>query len=473
MSDPISGRGELEQVLDLAAREARAYLDGLEAEPVQPPGSEATVEALDSPLPETGDGAIEPLRELARLGSETATRSSGPRFFHFVIGGTTPAALGADWLASAFDQNVGAWVASPLGSRLEAIALDWLRQLFELPEEFRGVLVTGGTMANFVCLAAARDWCSARLGDSAAERGLAAIPQIPVLSSGYVHASAVKSLALLGVGKANVRRLGRDPAGRLDLDALDAELAALDGRPAIVIASAGEVNAGDFDPIADMAELAERRGAWLHVDGAFGLFARLSPRTAQLTAGVERASSASSDGHKWLNVPHDCGFAFVRERDWIRDSYAESADYLPPVDGPHPNFAYRAPEGSRRARALAVWATLRAYGREGYRQMVERHLDLAQYLARRIDREPKFERLAEVPLNIVCFRLRPPGVAEELLDELNRALGEALLEDGRVFAGTTLFEGKVAFRPAIVNWQTRESDVDLLVDVLLELSDRL
>jgi glutamate/tyrosine decarboxylase-like PLP-dependent enzyme len=473
MSDPLAGREEQERALELAAGEARAYLARLERDPVQPAGSEAALDEIEPPLPETGEGALPALRELAGLAAGTATRSSGPRFFHFVIGGTTPAALAADWLTSAFDQNAAAWVASPLGTRLEVIATDWLRQLFELPDDFRGVLVTGGTMANFVALAAARDWCAARSGGSAADGGLASLPQIPVLTSGYVHASAMKSLALLGIGRSAVRTLTRDAAGRLDLDALAAELESLDGGPAILIANAGEVNAGDFDPIEPMAELAERHGAWLHVDGAFGLFARLSPRTAALAAGVERANSASADGHKWLNVPHDCGFAFIRERDWLRDSYTEGADYLPPPDDPRPAFGYSAPEGSRRARALCVWATLRAYGRDGYRQMVERHLDVAQHLARRIDREPDFERLAEVPLNIVCFRWRPPDEPEERLDELNRALGEALLRDGRVFAGTTLFEGKVAFRPAIVNWRTQEADVDVLIDVLGELSRRL
>jgi glutamate/tyrosine decarboxylase-like PLP-dependent enzyme len=181
----------------------------------------------------------------------------------------------------------------------------------------------------------------------------------------------------------------------------------------------------------------------------------------------------SSDGHKWLNVPHDCGFAFVRQDRWRRDSFAESADYLPSLDDPRPTLAYSTPEGSRRARGLVVWATLRAYGSEGYRAIVERHLDLARHLAQRIDAEPAFERLAEVPLNIVCFRWRPPGVPEEQLDALNKRLGQALLDDGRVHAGTTLFEGKLAFRPAIVNWQTREEDVDMLVDVLTELGERL
>jgi glutamate/tyrosine decarboxylase-like PLP-dependent enzyme len=209
------------------------------------------------------------------------------------------------------------------------------------------------------------------------------------------------------------------------------------------------------------------------VDGAFGLFARVSPRTEALASGAERASSVSADGHKWLNVPHDCGFAFIREDRWRREAFAEHADYLPPIDSPRPVFAYHAPEGSRRARAFAVWATLRAYGAEGYRAMVERHLDVTAHLVERIDAEPAFERLGDAPLNIVCFRWRPPGVPDAELDDLNSRLGEALLDDGRVFAGTTLFEGRVAFRPAIVNWQTRAEDVDVLVDVLLELGERL
>ena len=463
-------RAELEEALELAAAEAGAFLAGIDDDPVQPPGSEDNAAALGGDLPEDGDGAIASLTELARLGRDAATRSAGPRFFHFVIGGTTPAALAADWLTSSFDQNTGAWAASPLGSRLESVCLEWLRDLFELPSDFGGVLVTGGTMANFACLAVARDWCAERQDKAGARSGLANLPQIPVFSSGYIHASAMKSLALLGIGTDNVRQLTGDAAGRLDLDALSRALGELDGAPAILIANAGEVNAGDFDPIAAMADLAEANGAWLHVDGAFGLFARVSPKSAHLAAGTERAHSVSSDGHKWLNVPHDCGFAFVREPQRLATTFAEVAAYLPSPDDPRPSWGFMGPEGSRRARAFAIWATLRAYGRSGYREMVERHLGLAQRLARRIDGEPQFERLAEVPLNIVCFRWRPAGASEDELDRLNRELGDALLRDGRVFAGTTLFEGKVAFRPAIVNWRTREKDVDALVAVLLELT---
>jgi len=218
-----------------------------------------------------------------------------------------------------------------------------------------------------------------------------------------------------------------------------------------------------------MADLASEHGAWLHVDGAFGLFARIAPSASELTAGIERADSVIADGHKWLNVPYDCGFAFVREPERLARTFNVGAPYLPSPDDPRPNPGFLTPENSRRARAFAVWATLRAYGRTGYREMVERHLRLARHLAERIDASAQLERLADVKLNIVCFRARPDGIAEDELDALNGELGEALLRDGRVFAGTTNYEGKVAFRPAIVNWRTQEQDVDLLVDVLLEL----
>jgi glutamate/tyrosine decarboxylase-like PLP-dependent enzyme len=473
MADPGEQRAELHDALEVAAAEARAFLARLDDDPVQPAGSEDAAVALGGVLPEDGEGAPAAVGELAAMGRAVATRSAGPRFFHFVIGGATPAALAADWLTSSFDQNAGAWAGSPFASRLESICLEWLRDMFELPPEFGGILVTGGTMANFACLAVARDWCAERLGVQARAAGLAGLRQIPVFSSGYIHASAVKSLALLGIGTDHVQRLVRDPAGRLDLESLERSLAGLGGAPAIVVANAGEVNTGDFDPIGAMADLADEHDVWLHVDGAFGLFARLSPSSAHLAAGAERARSVSSDGHKWLNVPHDCGFAFVRHPERLVGTFSEQAAYLPSPEKSRPSWGFMGPEGSRRARALTIWATLRAYGRSGYRAMVERHLELARRLAERVDAEPELERLAEVPLNIVCFRWRPAGVAEIELDELNRRLGQALLRDGRVFAGTTVFEGKVAFRPAIVNWRTRSQDVDALVDVLLEIAPAL
>jgi glutamate/tyrosine decarboxylase-like PLP-dependent enzyme len=277
---------------------------------------------------------------------------------------------------------------------------------------------------------------------------------------------------MLGIGRSSVRILVRDAVGRLDLEALEHALQGLNGAPAIIVATAGEVNAGDFDPIDRIADLAERYGAWLHVDGAFGLFAAVTPRTAGLVAGIARAHSVISDGHKWLNAPYDCGFAFVRDRAALAKTFGLDAAYLPPPDDPRPNLGFLGPESSRRARSLAVWANLRAYGRSGYRALVERHLDLAQRLAERVDAADDLERLADVPLNIVCFRYRPPGLEEAELDDVNERLGRAVLEDGRVYVGTTRYGGRIAFRPAIVNWRTREEDVDLLVDVIRELGAR-
>jgi glutamate/tyrosine decarboxylase-like PLP-dependent enzyme len=465
-------RDEFGEVLDLIVREARAYLDSVDERPLRDQKADDFADGFVGPLPERGSGALETVRELIDEGLPASVTSSGPRFFHFVIGGVTPAAMAAAWLTDTIDQNPGLWTASPLGSALGRVGVEWLRDLFGLPDAWGGVLVTGGTMANYVGLAAARRWWGLQHGVDVENQGMGGLPAVPVFSSGYIHSSAKKALAMLGIGRERVRILARDAAGRLDLDALGTALRDADG-PAIVIGNAGEVNAGDFDPIADIADLAERHGAWLHVDGAFGLFAALSPRTRHLVEGVERAHSVSADGHKWLNVPHDTGFTFVRDPSLLDGFFAQSAAYLT-SDQDRPNLMLRTPESSQRARGIAVWATLRAYGREGYREIVERHLDLAQRVAARVDEAPDLERLAEVPLNIVCFRYRPPGVDDETaIDDVNRRIGEEILADGRVYVGTTTYESKVAFRPAIVNWRTREEDVDLLVDVIRELGARL
>jgi glutamate/tyrosine decarboxylase-like PLP-dependent enzyme len=461
-------RAELEEVLELVARETRAYLATLDDRPLRSADGDELALKLTGALPEDGAGAVAALDELLAGGLPAAVSSSGPRFFHYVIGGATPAAMAAAWLTDAIDQNAGLWTASPLGSALGKVGVDWLRYLFGLPESWGGVLVTGATMANYVGLAAARRWCGLEAGIDVDEAGLSALPPIPVFSSGYIHSTARKAVGMLGMGRASIRTFQRDGVGRVDLDALGDALGKTHS-PSIVIANAGEVNAGDFDPIDDMAAVAEEHGAWLHVDGAFGLFAALSPRSRHLVSGIERARSVSADGHKWLNVPHDTGFTFLRDPELLDEAFGVSAAYLR-SDDERPNLMHRTPESSQRARGIAVWATLRAYGRRGYREMVERHLDLAQRVARRVDQADDLERLAEVPLNIVSFRLHPPGIDDEAeLDQLNRRVGEGILTDGRVYVGTTLFDGKVAFRPAIVNWRTREEDVDLLVDVVREL----
>ena len=468
MSDP---RDETAAAAAFAYEQAGEYLAGLDERPVLPQGVDDAVARFGGPFPEQGSGAVAALEELL-TGLDAATGSSGPRFFHFVTGGVTPAALGADWLATALDQNAFSWVGSPLGTRLETVALDWLKELFALPAEWGGALTTGATAANFMGLAAARQWWGEQHGRDIGSDGMAGLPAVPVLSSGFIHASALKALAMVGVGRSSVRTFSRDAAGRIDLPALESALRGLGGAPAIIVGNAGDVNVGEFDPLAELADLAEEHGAWLHVDGAFGLFARVSPRVEALAEGVDRAHSVIADGHKWLNVPYDCGFAFVRDSGLLAKVFSLAAAYLP-EDEPEPTYGYLTPESSQRARSIAVWAALRAWGRTGYREMVERHLDLAQRLAQRVDEAPDLERLADVPLNIVCFRYRPPEMPEEELDGLNARLGEDVLADGRVYVGTTSFAGKTAFRPAIVNWRTQEGDVDLLVDVLRELGSKL
>ena len=471
MSDPISERERVVPALRAAAAAAERYLSTLDTDLIRRPGADAAAMSLRATFPEEGDGALVAVDELMRA-SDGALRNSGPRFFHWVVGGTTPAALAADWLTSTFDQSVLAWDSTPLGTRCEELAIDWLKDLFALPASWGGVLTTGATMANFTALAAARRWWAQRHGVDIDARGFAELPAVPVLSSGYIHPSATKALAMLGIGRDTVRRFKRDDVGRVDLAALEDALRGLNGAPAIVVGSAGEVNAGDFDPLGRMADLAERYGAWLHVDGAFGLFARVTPRAAHLAEGAERAHSVVADGHKWLNVAYDSGFAFVRDPSLLDNAFAIGAPYLP-KPGEHPMFGGRGPEASRRARGIAIWATLRAYGRAGHRAMVERHLDLAQRLARAVDDAPELERLADVPLNIVCFRYRPAGVPDDALDTLNAKIGADVLADGRVYVGTTRYRGKVAFRPAIVNWRTTEADVDLIVTVVRELGARL
>ena len=473
MPDPLLHKHETEEALAFIADEAMRYLAKLDTQPVRLPNADEAADAFAGALPEEGDGALEALATLVHQGMDAALRSSGPRFFHWVIGGGTPAAIGADWLATVLDQNAYGWPSSPLAARLEQIAIAWLKDLFALPTTWSGVLTTGATMANFAALAAARQWWGERHGVDVAARGIGGLPTAPIFSSGYIHPSATKALAMLGLGRETVRILARDEIGRLDDDALEDALRALRGAPAIVIGNAGEVNAGDFDPLERLADLAARYDAWLHVDGAFGLFARASESARQLAAGVERAHSVIADGHKWLNVPYESGFAFVRDPRLLAKTFTLTAAYLPSPDEPRPLFGNLAPEASRRARALPIWATLRAYGRAGHRAMIERHLALAKRLARRIDDAPDLERLAEVPLNIVCFRVHPVGIDDpRALDELNRRVGEAILRDGRVYFGMTSYRGKVAFRPAIVNWRTTETDIDLLFRVVREVASR-
>ena len=468
MADPLTAPDDVLPALELVLDHARTYVAQIDG-PVRTARADEAARNFVGSLPEDGNGTLATVRRLLEQGTEAHVRSGGPRFFHWVIGGSTPAALAADWFAGLIDQNAGAWDSSPLAVQLETISLAWLQDLFGLPADWGGVLTTGATTANFTALAAARQWWGEHYGVDIAARGLADLPAVPVLTSGFVHVTSLKALAMLGIGREQVTYCRADETGRLDLTALERELKLLGGAPAIVIANAGEVNAGHFDPISDMSRLAHDHNAWLHVDGAFGLFARVSPRTAALADGVETADSVIADGHKWLNVPHDCGFAFVRDPALLTAVFSAAATYLPDEEV----FAFRGPELSRRARSLAVWATLAAYGRSGYRALVERSLEIAAHVAREVDAADDLELLAPAPLNIVCFRYRAPGLDEQALDELNLAIGRAVLTDGRVYVGTTRWADRIGFRPAFVNWRTTIADADLMLDTVRELGRAL
>jgi len=470
--DPLAVPDESLAALERVAAEARGYLESLGEAPVRSARSDDAAARFGGPLPAEGVGTLAAIDELLDNGIEAHVRSAGPRFFHWVIGGATPASLAADWVTSLLDQNAGGWDASPLAARLEEVAIAWLLELFELPPSWSGVLTTGATTANFTGLAAARQWWGEQHGVDVSDTGLAGLPQAPVLSSRFIHISTRKALAMLGLGRDQVVDCS-GPDGRVDLYALDAALKELAGAPAIIVANAGEVNAGHFEPIRRVAEVAREHRAWIHVDGAFGLFARLSPRTAALAEGVELADSVISDGHKWLNVPYDSGFAFVRDPAYLRAPFAAGAAYLPEAADERPVFGFMGPELSRRARALAVWATLRAYGRDGYRAIVERCLDNAAHLARLVEEADDAELLLPAPLNVVFFRYRPPDVPDDELDDLNLRIEEQILQDGRVYVGTTHWNGVVGFRPAFVNWRTTKDDAALVLETVRDLGLRL
>lgn len=436
------------------------------------PGAEDVLKDFRQPLPMEGCGAVSAIERLVELNETAGANAAGPKSYHFVIGGSTPAAMVADLLATAYEAIPYTWVLSPAGVEMELQALDWLKELFELPADWSGVMVTGATMANFVCLASARQWWGEQLGVDISETGLAGVEQMPVLTSGFVHASTLKCLATQGIGRGNVQQFTQDDFGRLDIEAYEQALIALNGKPAVVIVNAGEVNAGEFDPVKEMIDIARQHNCWIHVDGAFGLFAKVSPRTAHFVVGIERADSATVDGHKWLNVPYDSGYAFVRDYGLMARAFRYSADYLPDENSDRPTMGAIGPESSRRARSFAVWATIKAYGREGQRRIVEHCLDIAAYFANRVRDTEGLELMNDPQLNIVAFRYNPGGLSDQALNELNEWLGEAVLADGRFLVGTSKIGANTIFRPAFSNWRTREQDVDELADVVLELAKK-
>jgi glutamate/tyrosine decarboxylase-like PLP-dependent enzyme len=475
MSDADIGeefRREMDELMGQLGDQLSKVVGSIDDRIALPPQAGDVLADFREPLPETGNGAMATIEKLIELNDKAGGNVVGPKSYHFVIGGSTPAALGADLLATAYEAITYTWVLSPTGVEMEIQALDWLKELFGLPASWPGVMVTGATMANFVCLAAGRQWWGEQLGVDVSETGLSGLPQMPVLTSGFVHAATLKCLAVQGIGRGNVQRFMRDDFGRLDIDAMARALDALDGSPAMVVVNAGEVNAGEFDPVEEMIDLARAHNCWVHVDGAFGLFAAASPRTAHFVKGVEKADSVTVDGHKWLNVPYDSGYAFVRDHGLMARAFRYSADYLPDEDSDRPTMGAIGPESSRRARSFAVWATLKAYGREGQRRVVEHCLDIAQHFAASVREAEDFDLMNDPQLNIVSFRYNPGGMSQEALDALNEQLGDAVLADGRFLVGTSKMGARTIFRPAFSNWRTREEDVEEMLAVIREVANR-
>ncbi|GMU05284.1 pyridoxal phosphate-dependent decarboxylase family protein [Corallococcus caeni] len=452
MSDLLSR--DLSLLPDLLEQARASALEFLTALPERPAGIRpAPPEPLG--LPEAGLGAGDALALFRRRYEAGLSGSAGPRYLGFVTGGTTPAALVGDWLVSAYDQNVSN-DGDSLATSVEREALGLLRSLFGLPESFEGAFVSGATAANLVSLATARQWVMERLGHDVSEEGLWGLPR-PVVLGGAPHASVLKALSILGMGRRAVEGVPCLPDRPvMDPQALESRLAALGGAPAIVLASAGEVNTGDFDDLEALGQLCRRHGAWLHVDGAFGIFAACSPAHAQLLRGLAHADSVAADGHKWLNVPYDSGIVFTRHLALQERVFRAVAAYL----GQGPDLLHRTPENSRRFRALPAWMTLMAYGRDGHRALVERSCALARDLGEGLAASPHYAVLAPVKLNIVCFALRSGDAARR-----DRLL-QALQADGRVHFTPTQYAGRPGLRAAFSNWRTDAADLPLILAAL-------
>ncbi|MEO8257787.1 MAG: aminotransferase class V-fold PLP-dependent enzyme [Acidobacteriota bacterium] len=426
-------------------RRAAAYLAQIGSRRVAPASS--SVEALselDALLPDLPTAPPDVLALLDRVGSPATVANAGGRFYGFVNGGALPAAVAASWLVSAWDQNAALRVMSPAAAACEDVAIAWVRDILGLPAGSGGGIVTGATMANLSGLAAARHVLLQRAGWDVEQDGLFGAPPLTVVVGDEVHVSLVKALGLLGLGRQRVHRVPVDGQGRLIPEALPA----LDTRTVVCI-QAGNVNTGAFDPAGEICRRAHDAGAWVHVDGAFGLWAAASPRYRHLAAGCADADSWATDGHKWPNVGYDCGLVFVREPGALRSALALSSAYL--VPGDHREGSQFAPELSRRARGVELWAALRSLGRQGLAELIERTCRHAQRFADGL-RASGYRILNDVVINQVLVSFGAPGVT--------RAVIEQVQQDGTCWCGGTEWQGQTAMRISVSSWATTDDDVD-------------
>ena len=449
----------VDDVLRLAADYAAQFHRTLDERPV---GARASFEelcvAFGGPLSDAGADDAEVVAELVAGGEAGLVGSQTGRYFGFVFGSALPAAVAADWLATAWDQNAFSVVTSPVGAALEQVAADWLVELLGLPAGVSSGFVTGAQGANTTGLAAARGHVLAAAGWDVGRDGLNGAPRVRVLAGAERHVTIDRSLRLLGFGTRGLEVVPADEQGRMRADALRAALEAGEG-PAIVCAQAGNVNTGASDPLAEIADACEAAGAWLHVDGAFGLWAAASPSLRHLVAGHERADSWATDAHKWLNVPYDCGLVFCRHPQAHGDAMAVAASYLQRADGRSPSDWV--PESSRRARGFAVWAALRSLGREGVAGLVDRCCEHARGFAVLLGAEDGVEILNDVVLNQVLVRFGDD-------DGVTREVVRRVQEDGTCWLGGTDWQGRAAMRISVSSFRTTAEDVERSAAAILE-----
>jgi glutamate/tyrosine decarboxylase-like PLP-dependent enzyme len=445
----------MKNLLTAAAERSTRYLKELEARDVVP-SLEAVnrLAQLDQPLPDSPADPEAVLALLDEFGSPATVTTAGGRFFGFVIGGSLPVTVAANWLAGAWDQNAGLVVSSPIAAALEQISLRWLIDVLSLPAGTGGGFVTGATMANFTALAAARHAILKKSGWDVETQGLFGAPPVTVVVSEEVHVSVLKALSLLGLGRDRVIRVPVDSQGRIRASALP-ELSS----SSIVCIQAGNVNTGAFDPAPQICAAAHEVGAWVHVDGAFGLWAAAAPKRAHLTAGVEEADSWATDAHKWLNVPYDSGLAFCRRPEYLRAAMSTSAAYL--LQGEQREPHHYVPEMSRRARGIEIWTALRALGRSGLADLIERTCQYASEFAAGLT-EAGYRVLNRVDINQVLVSFGD--------EQTTRRVIAGVQTDGTCWCGGTVWQGQTAMRISVSSWATTQADAERSLAAILRIA---
>ena len=442
-------------VLNLAGERARRYVREIGARRVAPaPGDLAALAKFHEGFPATASDPQDVVRMLDELGSPATVATVGRRYFGFVVGGVLPAVMGANWLAGAWDQNACLRVMSPVAAELEDVVLGWICEAFGLPAECAGGLVTCATTANFTALAAARYALLAKSGWNVAEDGMFGAPPIQVVVGGEAHASMLKALSLIGFGSKRVTVVEVDAQGRMRAD----KLPKLSER-AIVCIQAGNVNSGAFDPVSEIVHRAKEQGAWVHVDGAFGLWACVSPKYRHLTRGFEQADSWATDAHKWPNVNYDSGIVMVRDGAALRAAMTMSAAFLAPGTRREP--MHHTPEASRRARGVELWAALKSLGRSGLCALIERTCSLAKRFESGL-RAAGFQVLNEVVINQVLVAFGDAATTREVIRRIQ--------EEGTCWCGGTEWQGKAAMRISVSSWATTEEDVDRSLEAMVRIA---